>query len=1010
MKNLKKVIALVAVFALVFTTVTAFASSFVDVADDAAYTEAVEALNKLGIITGDTNDNGEIQFRPEDSVTRAEMAALVARIQAYDASSQQATSFTDVASSHWASGYVAMAAQQGIVNGYGDGTFGPEDPVLYEQVIKMVMVTLGYEPFAAANGGYPTGYSIAASRYGVTDGVTGGVTGQAAPRATIAQILYNAIDTPLMQQYWYGNGNENYIIFDGTNGYDYKTLMSQNLKVTKLRGQLVDNGVTTLTGYAAIDTDDDTTVTVKINGTYNTSNTDYSDIDTDAGEERQFLASDSGIEEYIGQQIVFYVKDNDTLSNPEVISAAPEAGKNKTESFTIDKYDSVDGSILKYYRNDTDRAPARLNIQDGYSLIYNGVGGYKLEDIFGTVVQKDSQVGGKVTLYDTDSTSGYDVIIVEVSATAVVDSVEGTLIQFKDTAGDPTYFNMVSNLTVDADDTALIVNITKDGKAIEYTELAEWDVLSIIYNESGADVYTIEVISNPVDGVISTVSDSETSYTGKKYRIGDNTYDVALNAYNTSNLRAGNAGLFYIDAYGKIAAYNKEGATSTGTASYDNYAYIINAKEDDSAFSNGGQVQMLTAKEGILTLNLASTVTIENSQDSADAHEVFGANANATDYGYKVKNDDAASATLAAMAGMVVKYTKNAANQISKLEFASNKNTENTSALQEVAVYTTAEYDEYNNRFTGTGASRKFVDDSTIVFFVNSTDADAAEVGTAAELAGTYENVKLYDETSAGVAKLVVIDDKNASAGISPASSAIVIDSIGTTTNSEGDNVTQISYYQDGDTTLKTAMESMNFNDNGKAISGYKQGDMALISLNANGEIKSIKPIVTFKRAAATAGEIRDTSDPDAIPVSDIYNNVTDNEVIEGAVVKKSGSRITLYTPTADGFKEGDTYNLSGANVYVYDVSKARNKLTVGAAGSIVVTKALLSGLIEEYPNTDSVTVSVKSGSTYKPITTTPAYGLCDYVYLRTYEDDVVDVLVVKAPDFGTFHYDEIEN
>ena len=68
MKNLKKVIALVAVFALVFTTVTAFASSFVDVEDNASYTEAVETLNKLGIITGDTNENGEAVYRPNDSL------------------------------------------------------------------------------------------------------------------------------------------------------------------------------------------------------------------------------------------------------------------------------------------------------------------------------------------------------------------------------------------------------------------------------------------------------------------------------------------------------------------------------------------------------------------------------------------------------------------------------------------------------------------------------------------------------------------------------------------------------------------------------------------------------------------------------------------------------------------------------------------------------------------------------------------------------------------------------
>jgi hypothetical protein len=163
MLNLKKVIALVCVFALALSTV-AFGATYADVPEDSAYYEAVETLTKLGIVEGD--DNG---YRPEDGVTRAEMAALIARIQGYGETAKPAanTNFTDVPSTHWASGFIANAAGMGIINGYGDGTFGPEDPVLYEQAVKMVMATLGYTPFAEKNGGYPTGYLAAAQRCNV---------------------------------------------------------------------------------------------------------------------------------------------------------------------------------------------------------------------------------------------------------------------------------------------------------------------------------------------------------------------------------------------------------------------------------------------------------------------------------------------------------------------------------------------------------------------------------------------------------------------------------------------------------------------------------------------------------------------------------------------------------------------------------------------------------------------------------------------------------------------------
>ena len=137
MRNLKKVIALVAVFAMMVSTV-AFAATFDDVADGDNYYEAIETLNKLGVITGDDeNNDGVMSFRPADSITRAEIAVIVARIQGQTgAVAQTNTIFTDVPSTHWASGYIASASNMGIVNGYGDGTFGPDDNVLYEDVIR----------------------------------------------------------------------------------------------------------------------------------------------------------------------------------------------------------------------------------------------------------------------------------------------------------------------------------------------------------------------------------------------------------------------------------------------------------------------------------------------------------------------------------------------------------------------------------------------------------------------------------------------------------------------------------------------------------------------------------------------------------------------------------------------------------------------------------------------------------------------------------------------------------
>ena len=117
MKNLNKVFAMLLVVVMMMTSVV-FAD-FSDVAADAAYAEAVNVGAALGLFNG--YEDGT--FKPEGDITRAEFAAIVIRALGLEAQANGAkgsTMFTDVASSHWASGYINLASSQGIINGYGD--------------------------------------------------------------------------------------------------------------------------------------------------------------------------------------------------------------------------------------------------------------------------------------------------------------------------------------------------------------------------------------------------------------------------------------------------------------------------------------------------------------------------------------------------------------------------------------------------------------------------------------------------------------------------------------------------------------------------------------------------------------------------------------------------------------------------------------------------------------------------------------------------------------------------
>lgn len=169
-------------------------SPFPDVPDNASYAEAVRTLYEMGIFSGDENGN----FNPDKTITRAEAAKVICLLVGVgdEALAMKNQVFSDVPSSHWAVGYVAKASELGIVNGIGDGKFGPSNPLTYEQIVTMLVRAWGYENLAAGSGGYPEGYLLAGSELGITSGVSV-KRGDPAPRKIVAVLSYNIMTLPM---------------------------------------------------------------------------------------------------------------------------------------------------------------------------------------------------------------------------------------------------------------------------------------------------------------------------------------------------------------------------------------------------------------------------------------------------------------------------------------------------------------------------------------------------------------------------------------------------------------------------------------------------------------------------------------------------------------------------------------------------------------------------------------------------------------------------------------------
>ena len=117
-------------------------AGFRDIKNHWAQNEIV-ALNKRGIING-TGDN---RFEPKRAITRAEAVAMV--VKAYKPISSiaaQAKPFKDVSVNHWANDAIANAVRQGWIKGFPDGTFKPDQPVTRAEMALIIGYADGVKP------------------------------------------------------------------------------------------------------------------------------------------------------------------------------------------------------------------------------------------------------------------------------------------------------------------------------------------------------------------------------------------------------------------------------------------------------------------------------------------------------------------------------------------------------------------------------------------------------------------------------------------------------------------------------------------------------------------------------------------------------------------------------------------------------------------------------------------------------------------------------------------------
>ena len=252
MRNLKRALSLLLSSAMVLGMLVmgSSAASYTDVTST-HNEEAIEVMKAVSVMVGDENGN----FNPDKTVTRAEMAAIMANLLNldYDYYTGAKTSFTDVP--EWASKYVAACQANGIIAGYNSTTYGANDTVTAAQAGLMMMKALGYFQY---QGDFEQDWQLAtikqASKINLYDGVNSNAT-DALTRNQVAQLALNTLEATMVD--FTGELGTEVKLPDGTTiqmnyrseysnraakgGYDYTTTAGTDDNTLQLAEELYGN-------------------------------------------------------------------------------------------------------------------------------------------------------------------------------------------------------------------------------------------------------------------------------------------------------------------------------------------------------------------------------------------------------------------------------------------------------------------------------------------------------------------------------------------------------------------------------------------------------------------------------------------------------------------------------------------------------------------------------------------------------------------------------------------------
>ena len=482
-----------------------------DTVEGKHYDLALPVFNRL--LEDDNNDYTEIS--PNSLVTRAEFSEYVCRLLQLDYVGTRVP-FADVKKEHSAYSYVGALVERGALSA-GSHYFYPDEPVTYEQAVKILLVLMNYRDYAELTGGYPVGYMAIASKLRLLP------HGTQSPFSfsDMVVMMVNALDSKICETKGFGEK----IKYDFQSG---KTLLASNRHIYKISGgRVTGSHCIYLSGK-----------TVKEN-----------EIEID--DIIYMMTQKTDPYSYFGKKVnVYYESVSEDVQRRVIYIAGIEE-----EELIIPAENFVQWSenTVTYFKEDSNKHLSE-NIDPGSVYIYNNADvTTQIGNLF------DGFYKGEVILRDTDENGKWNLVLIR--------SYYSNVIRFYDQKQDALYLTYGSLGKLDLSlfkSTVLRNTLGSDTSSRMFSANTPF-----LWAASADDSYIqIVVNTNMRTGVLNSLSISDRSLVidNIEYKADALSLEQAADALNV-----GNTYQFVTDMYGEICYI---GISSTGGYQY---AYLYSA-------------------------------------------------------------------------------------------------------------------------------------------------------------------------------------------------------------------------------------------------------------------------------------------------------------------------------------------------------------------------------------------------------------------------------------------------